>query len=46
MNLRTTLALLVLAAAGFQLLRVGGFPGFDEDPSERTWNVAFVARAT
>jgi SAM-dependent methyltransferase len=37
---------LVLAAAGFQLVRVGGFPRFDDEPSERTWNVAFVARAT
>jgi SAM-dependent methyltransferase len=34
-----------LADAGFDLLRVGGFPNLDEEPSERTWNVAFVARA-
>lgn len=34
-----------LSEAGFELLRIGGFPDFDEEPSERTWNVAFVARA-
>jgi SAM-dependent methyltransferase len=34
-----------LSDAGFELLRIGGFPELDEDPSERTWNVAFVARA-
>ncbi|MBV9579253.1 MAG: class I SAM-dependent methyltransferase [Chloroflexi bacterium] len=34
-----------LGDAGFELLRVGGFPNLDEEPSERTWNVAFVARA-
>jgi SAM-dependent methyltransferase len=31
--------------AGFELLRIGGFPNLDEEPSERTWNVALVARA-
>lgn len=36
---------LLLADAGFELLRVGGFPNLDEPPGERTWNVAFVARA-
>ncbi len=36
---------LFLADAGFDLLHVGGFPDLDEAPSERTWNVAFVARA-
>jgi SAM-dependent methyltransferase len=34
-----------LSDAGFGLLRIGGFPELDEEPSERTWNVAFVARA-
>jgi SAM-dependent methyltransferase len=34
-----------LSDAGFDLLRIGGFPDLDEEPSERTWNVAFVARA-
>ncbi|MBV9328767.1 MAG: class I SAM-dependent methyltransferase [Chloroflexi bacterium] len=34
-----------LASAGFELARIGGFPNLDEEPSERTWNVAFVARA-
>ena len=35
----------LLSAAGFELLRIRGFPNLDEEPSERTWNVAFVARA-
>jgi SAM-dependent methyltransferase len=35
----------LLSAAGFELLRIGGFPNLEEDPSERTWNVALVARA-
>jgi hypothetical protein len=34
-----------LSDAGFELLRIGGFPNLDEEPSERTWNVALVARA-
>jgi len=34
-----------LADAGFDLLRIGGFPEIDAEPSEHTWNVAFVARA-
>jgi hypothetical protein len=34
-----------LSAAGFELVRIGGFPELGEEPSERTWNVAFVARA-
>jgi SAM-dependent methyltransferase len=34
-----------LLDAGFDLLRIGAFPNLDEEPSERTWNVAFVARA-
>jgi SAM-dependent methyltransferase len=35
----------MLALAGFELVRIGGFPELDDEPSERTWNVAFVARA-
>jgi SAM-dependent methyltransferase len=34
-----------LSDTGFELLRIGGFPDLDEEPTERTWNVAFVARA-
>ena len=34
-----------LSEAGFELLRIGAFPNLDEEPSERTWNVAFVARS-
>ena len=34
-----------LSDAGFDLLHIGGFPDLDEEPTERTWNVAFVARA-
>lgn len=34
-----------LTEAGFELVRIGGFPLLDEEPSEHTWNVAFVARA-
>lgn len=36
---------LLLASAGLELLRLGGFPAFEDEPSEATWNVAFVARA-
>lgn len=36
---------LLLAGAGFELLRIGGFPDIAQEPSEQTWNVAFVARA-
>ena len=36
---------LLLRGAGFELVRVGGFPNFADEPSEQTWNVAFVARA-
>ncbi|HLZ29321.1 MAG TPA: class I SAM-dependent methyltransferase [Chloroflexota bacterium] len=36
---------LLLAAAGFELARLGAFPHLDNDPSENTWNVALVARA-
>jgi SAM-dependent methyltransferase len=35
----------MLASAGFELVRIGGFPELDEEPTEHTWNVAFVARA-
>lgn len=36
---------LYLHLAGFELLRLGGFPDFDRDPDESTWNVLAVARA-
>ncbi|MGI9145060.1 MAG: class I SAM-dependent DNA methyltransferase [Chloroflexota bacterium] len=36
---------LLLAAAGFELIRLGAFPNLDDEPSEQTWNVALVARA-
>jgi SAM-dependent methyltransferase len=36
---------LLLAQAGFELSRLGAFPDLDEEPNERTWNVALVARA-
>ena len=36
---------LFLAAAGFELVRLGAFPELEREPSEGTWNVAFVARA-
>ena len=35
----------MLASSSFELVRLGGFPALDNEPSERTWNVAFVARA-
>jgi SAM-dependent methyltransferase len=35
----------LLSAAEFELLHIGGFPDLDVEPSEQTWNVAFVARA-
>jgi len=31
--------------SGFDLVRIGGFPEFDRDPDETTWNVLVVARA-
>lgn len=34
-----------LADSGFQLLRVGAFPDFDQDPDEDTWNVMYAAAA-
>jgi SAM-dependent methyltransferase len=36
---------LFLSDAGFELLRLGAFPEFDDEPTETTWNVAFIARA-
>jgi SAM-dependent methyltransferase len=36
---------LFLTTTGFELVRVGAFPDFDNEPSEQTWNVAFLARA-
>jgi SAM-dependent methyltransferase len=36
---------LLLSAAGFELLRLGAFPNFDDEATEQTWNVALVARA-
>lgn len=36
---------LLLATAGFELVRLGAFPRLDDEPTEQTWNVAFVARA-
>jgi SAM-dependent methyltransferase len=35
----------MLASAGFELVRFGGFPDLDEEPTEQSWNVALVARA-
>jgi SAM-dependent methyltransferase len=34
-----------LVHAGLELLRLGGFPNLDDEPSESTWNVGVVARA-
>jgi SAM-dependent methyltransferase len=34
-----------LAASGFVLLRLGAFPNFEDDPSEKSWNVLGVASA-
>jgi SAM-dependent methyltransferase len=36
---------LLLAEAGLELVRLGAFPDLEAEPSERTWNVALVARA-
>jgi len=36
---------LLLAAAGFELVRLGAFPTLDDEPTDTTWNVALVARA-
>lgn len=34
-----------LRVAGFELVRLGAFPDFDQEPDEATWNVLVVARA-
>jgi ubiquinone/menaquinone biosynthesis C-methylase UbiE len=34
-----------LKSAGFELLRIKGFPNLTENPDENTWNVIFVAKA-
>lgn len=34
-----------LSSNGMELLRLGSFPRFEDEPSESTWNVGFVARA-
>jgi len=34
-----------LGAADFKLVRLGGFPDFEQDANETTWNVLTVARA-
>lgn len=36
---------LLLAVSGFELVRLGAFPNFDDEPTDTTWNVALVARA-
>jgi SAM-dependent methyltransferase len=36
---------LFLHQSGLELIRLGGFPQFDHDPDETTWNVMGVARA-
>jgi SAM-dependent methyltransferase len=36
---------LFLEVAGFNLVRLGGFPDFPQEPTETTWNVLAVARA-
>ena len=36
---------LFLAGAGFEPLRLGGFPDFEAEATEHTWNVALAARA-
>jgi len=36
---------LFLTTGGFELVRLGAFPQFDDPPTEATWNVALVARA-
>jgi hypothetical protein len=35
---------LLLADAGFDLLRLGAFPDIDREPDVSTWNVCAVAR--
>jgi hypothetical protein len=36
---------LLLSLAGFSLVRLDGFPGFETEPDASTWNVLAVARA-
>jgi SAM-dependent methyltransferase len=36
---------LFLAAAGFELARLGAFPNLEDEATDQTWNVALVARA-
>jgi SAM-dependent methyltransferase len=37
---------LLLSSAGFSLVRLSAFPEIDSEPSETTWNIVAVARAT
>jgi len=37
---------LFLQMAGFKLIRLGGFPDFEQEPAETTWNVLAVARTS
>jgi SAM-dependent methyltransferase len=36
---------LFLSLQGFEVLRLGAFPALEDEPSDKTWNVGFVARA-
>ena len=36
----------LLENAGFEPVRLGAFPDFNQDPDESTWNVLQVARAS
>ena len=36
---------LFVSEAGLELVRLGAFPGLDDEPSSATWNAAVVARA-
>lgn len=36
---------LILECCGLNLVRLGAFPAFDQDPDEATWNVMAIARA-
>lgn len=37
---------LLLASAGFELVRLGAFPDFAREPDDATWNVLLAARVT
>jgi hypothetical protein len=37
---------LFLEQTGFEPIRLGAFPDFNQDPDESTWNVLQVARAS